>query len=173
MSDLVLRLALQDAEGDRLEIGNCESTRISVSASQNPRILGKNERKKSAVTESSLTGHEGLLEGAWLEATRREGVLGGLGGEVGGAALRGGEGLRGERQHQGRAGLRAADAGARGHDRPRGAAPAGRLASGSEGARRPRGGGAQERHLVRLGSVSASCGVLWLRRGVCSQIFTV
>jgi hypothetical protein len=94
------------------------------------------------------TGHEGLLEGAGLEAARREGVLGGLIGELGEAALRGGERMRGQGQHQRRAGLRSAHTGARGHDdRPRRADVSGRLAWGSK---RPWGSGTQRRrrHLI-------------------------
>jgi hypothetical protein len=94
------------------------------------------------------TRHEGLLEGAGLEAAGREGLLGGLIGELGEAALRGGERMRGQGQHQRRAGLRSAHTGACGHDdRPRRADVSGRLAWGSK---RPWGSGAQRRrhHLI-------------------------
>lgn len=96
------------------------------------------ERSSGREFRQALTGHEGLLEGPWLEAAGRESVLGGLGDEVQGAALRGGDGLRDQRQHQRSTGLGTAGAGSGGHDGPQAAGP---LASGSDGARRwPHGG---------------------------------
>ena len=126
------------------KVHESNNTEIEASYPEDFTILGA----QAVAIHLLPTGHEGLLEGAGLEAAGREGVLGGLTGEVGEAALRGGERLRGQGQHQRRASLRSAHTGAGGHDdRPRRADVSGTLAWGSK---RPRGSGAQRRrrHLI-------------------------